>query len=56
MGFILLIVFILTIFRTWKQSPLYGRFASHTPLRQLADFAPTTHAKNLMPISMINVQ
>ena len=31
-----------------------GRIASHTPLRQLADFAPTTHAKNLMPISMIN--
>ena len=28
MGFILLIVFILTIFRTWKQSPLYGRFAN----------------------------
>ena len=49
MGFILLIVFILTIFRTWKQSPLYGRFASHTPLRQLADFAPTTHAKEPMP-------
>ena len=56
MGFILLIVFILTIFRTWKQSPLYGRIASHTPLRQLADFAPTTHAKNLMPISMFNDQ
>ena len=29
MGFILLIVFILTIFRTWKQSSLYGRFANH---------------------------
>ena len=28
MGFILLIVFILTIFRAWKQSPLYGRFAN----------------------------
>ena len=28
MGFILLIVFILTIFRTWKQSPLYGRFTT----------------------------
>ena len=28
MSFILLIVFILTIFRTWKQSPLYGRFAN----------------------------
>ena len=28
MGFILLIVFILTIFRTWKQSPMYGRFAN----------------------------
>ena len=23
----------------------YERIASHTPLRQLADFAPTTHAK-----------
>jgi len=28
MGFILLIVFILTIFRAWKQSSLYGRFAN----------------------------
>jgi len=28
MVFILLIVFILTIFRTWKQSSLYGRFAN----------------------------
>ena len=28
MGFILLIVFILTIFRAWKQNPLYGRFAN----------------------------
>ena len=28
MGFILLIVFILTIFRAWKQSTLYGRFAN----------------------------
>ena len=28
MDFILLIVFILTIFRAWKQSPLYGRFAN----------------------------
>ena len=28
MGFILLIVFILTIFKAWKQSSLYRRFAN----------------------------
>nr|DAN63805.1 MAG TPA: hypothetical protein [Caudoviricetes sp.] len=27
----------------------YGRIASHTPLRQLADFAPTTHVNILTP-------
>ena len=27
----------------------YGRIASHTPLRQLADFAPTTCAKEPIP-------
>ena len=26
-----------------------GRIASHTPLRQLADFAPTTLAKESIP-------
>jgi len=38
-------------FATWVNLQ-QRRIASHTPLRQLADFAPTTHAKNLIPMSL----
>ena len=47
MGFILLIVFILTIFRTWKQSPLYGRIATrancNSPLQRAQTYSHHAH-------------
>ena len=47
MGFILLIVFILTIFRTWKQSPLYGRIATrancNSPLQRAQTYSYHAH-------------
>ena len=47
MGFILLIVFILTIFRTWKQSPLYGRFTTrancNSPLQRAQTYSHHAH-------------
>ena len=43
MGFILLIVFILTIFKTWKQSPLYGQFTTrancNSPLQRAQTYS-----------------